>query len=108
MKELPATLLLRPFNFETLATHVYEFATLEQVENGALGALTIVIVGLVPVLLLHSAIATGRAGGAQKSNAPEGRKADVSRRRAKLTSTLPQAGGLRGANLAFGRSLIYH
>jgi iron(III) transport system permease protein len=65
MKELPATLLLRPFNFETLATHVYEFAALEQVENGALGALTIVVVGLVPVLLLHRAVAAGRAGGTQ-------------------------------------------
>ncbi len=66
MKELPATLLLRPFNFETLATHVYGFAALEQVENGALGALTIVAVGLVPVLLLHRAIAAGRAGGTQE------------------------------------------
>ena len=33
MKELPATLLLRPFNFETLATHVYSFAALEQLER---------------------------------------------------------------------------
>ena len=42
MKELPATLLLRPFNFETLATHVYSYAALEQFEQAALGALTIV------------------------------------------------------------------
>ncbi len=63
MKELPATLLLRPFNFETLATHVYGFAALEQFEDAALGALTIVAVGLVPVLLLHKAVAGGRAGG---------------------------------------------
>jgi iron(III) transport system permease protein len=62
MKELPATLLLRPFNFETLATHVYSFATLELFEQGALGALTIVAIGLVPVLLLHQAVAGGRAG----------------------------------------------
>lgn len=62
MKELPATLLLRPFNFETLATHVYSFATLEQFEQGTLGALTIVLIGLVPVLLLHRAVAGGRAG----------------------------------------------
>jgi iron(III) transport system permease protein len=66
MKELPATLLLRPFNFETLATHVYSFASLEQFERGALGALTIVAVGLVPVLLLHHAVAVGRAGGANE------------------------------------------
>jgi iron(III) transport system permease protein len=63
MKELPATLLLRPFNFDTLATHVYSFAALEQFEAAALGALTIVVTGLVPVLLLHKAVATGRAGG---------------------------------------------
>ncbi|MDX2259567.1 MAG: iron ABC transporter permease [Hyphomicrobiaceae bacterium] len=62
MKELPATLLLRPFNFETLATHVYSFAALERFEDAALGALMIVAVGLVPVLLLHRAVATGRAG----------------------------------------------
>jgi iron(III) transport system permease protein len=63
LKELPATLLLRPFNFETLATHVYAFAALEQIESGALGALTIVLAGLVPLILLHRAIAGGRAGG---------------------------------------------
>ena len=63
MKELPATLLLRPFNFETLATHVYSYAALEQFERAALGALTIVVIGLLPVLLLHHAVAGGRAGG---------------------------------------------
>jgi iron(III) transport system permease protein len=62
MKELPATLLLRPFNFETLATHVYALASIEQLEQASLGALTIVLVGLVPVLLLHEAIAGGRPG----------------------------------------------
>jgi iron(III) transport system permease protein len=62
MKELPATLLLRPFNFETLATHVYSLASIEQLEQASLGALTIVLVGLVPVLLLHEAIAGGRPG----------------------------------------------
>jgi iron(III) transport system permease protein len=62
MKELPATLLLRPFNFETLATHVYGLASIEQLEQAALGALTIVLAGLAPVLLLHKAIAGGRPG----------------------------------------------
>ena len=57
MKELPATLLLRPFNFETLATHVYSYAGLEQFESATLGALTIVLIGLLPVLLLHRAVA---------------------------------------------------
>ena len=62
MKELPATLLLRPFNFETLATHVYALTATEQFEEAALGAVTIVLIGLVPVLWLHNAIAGGRAG----------------------------------------------
>ena len=62
MKELPATLLLRPFNFETLATSAYSYAALEQFERAALGALTIVLIGLMPVLWLHQAVAGGRAG----------------------------------------------
>jgi iron(III) transport system permease protein len=56
MKELPATLLLRPFNFETLATHVYLFASDEMIERSALGALFIVIVGLIPVIVLSRTI----------------------------------------------------
>ena len=62
MKELPATLLLRPFNFETLATQVYSYASLEQFEQATLGALTIVVIGLIPVLALHQAVAGGRTG----------------------------------------------
>jgi iron(III) transport system permease protein len=53
LKELPATLLLRPFNFETLATQVYTAAALEQFEAAGLGALAIVLAGLFPVLLMH-------------------------------------------------------
>jgi iron(III) transport system permease protein len=67
MKELPATLLLRPFNFETLATHVYSFALLEQFEGASVGALAIVATGLIPVLLLHNAVAGGRAGARRAS-----------------------------------------
>ena len=52
MKELPATLLLRPFNFETLATTVYAYASREIFEDSALPALTIVLAGLIPVILL--------------------------------------------------------
>ena len=62
MKELPATLLMRPFNFETLATHVYSLAAIEQFEQAAPGALMIVLAGLIPVLILHRTIATGRTG----------------------------------------------
>lgn len=62
MKELPATLLLRPFNFETLATRMYGLTAAEQFEEAAVGAVAIVVIGLIPVLLLHRAIAAGRAG----------------------------------------------
>ncbi|MEQ1648538.1 MAG: iron ABC transporter permease [Hyphomicrobiaceae bacterium] len=62
LKELPATLLLRPFNFDTLATTIYSAAALEQFESAALGALAIVAVGLWPVLLLHRTMARGRVG----------------------------------------------
>ncbi|MCO1334206.1 iron ABC transporter permease [Microbulbifer sp. OS29] len=56
MKELPATLLLRPFGFDTLATYVYQFASDEMLERSALGALLIVLVGLIPVILLSRSI----------------------------------------------------
>lgn len=52
MKELPATLILRPFDFETLATMVFMLASLDQLEESALPALTIVAAGLLPVILL--------------------------------------------------------
>jgi iron(III) transport system permease protein len=52
MKELPATLLLRPFNYDTLATYVYQFASDELLEECALGAVTIVAAGVIPVILL--------------------------------------------------------
>lgn len=52
MKELSATLLLRPLNFETLATHVYAEAARGTYEDGAVAALMIVAFGLVPVVLL--------------------------------------------------------
>jgi iron(III) transport system permease protein len=56
MKELPMTLLLRPFNFDTLATFTYQYAGDEQLEEAALSALTIVIAGIGPVILLSLAI----------------------------------------------------
>lgn len=52
-KELPATLLLRPFNFETLATTVYNAASLEQLNEAAPAALLIVIIGLLPVFIIR-------------------------------------------------------
>lgn len=60
MKELPATLILRPFNFDTLATHVYQFASDELIGEASLGALLIVLVGLAPVILLTTTIDRSR------------------------------------------------
>ena len=59
MKELPATLVLRPFNFDTLATQTYLFAKDERLAEAALPSLAIVAVGLVPIILL-SRIGAGR------------------------------------------------
>lgn len=70
MKELPATLVLRPFNFDTLATHVYQFASDELIGEAALGSLLIVAAGLAPVILLTSTIEKSqelRAAGATAS-----------------------------------------
>lgn len=62
MKELPLTLILRPFNFDTLATFVYQYASNELLEESALGALTIVGAGIIPVILLSVTIAGSRPG----------------------------------------------
>lgn len=51
MKELPATLILRPFDFETLASTVYTYASVGQLEDAALPALMIIAVGLIPVII---------------------------------------------------------
>ena len=52
LKELPATLLLRPLNVETLATYVYQYATRGSFEDGSLAALIIVAVGILPVIYI--------------------------------------------------------
>ncbi len=56
MKELPMALLLRPFNFETLSTYLYQFAKDELLEEAALPALMIVITGIIPVIFLNYTI----------------------------------------------------
>ena len=56
MKELPMTLLLRPFDFETLATYVYQFAKDEMLEKAALPALAIVVTGVIPVIVMNAAL----------------------------------------------------
>jgi len=52
MKELPATLIMRPFNFDTLAVHAYRLASDERLEGAAVPSLLIVAVGLIPVFVL--------------------------------------------------------
>ncbi len=51
-KELPATLLLRPFGFDTLATHIYGFASLEDIKGAAPGSIAVILVSLVAVAVV--------------------------------------------------------
>lgn len=60
MKELPATIVMRPFNFDTLAVQVYQYAADERLVEAAAPALTILLVGLLPVILLSWQIARSR------------------------------------------------
>ena len=56
MKELNASLLLRPFNFETLATYVYNYASDEHLELAALPAVLLVLVGLIPLVIVNRSL----------------------------------------------------
>ena len=60
MKELPATLVMRPFNFDTLATQAYTLATDERLAEASTATLAIVAVGLLPLLVLCRQIARER------------------------------------------------
>jgi len=60
LKELPATLILRPFNFNTLAVKAYELASDERLAEAAPAALAIVIAGIIPVILLSKTITRSR------------------------------------------------
>jgi iron(III) transport system permease protein len=62
MKELPATMILRPFNFDTLAVEAFQMATTERLDAAALPSLVIVAVGLVPVVILCRMLDRGRSG----------------------------------------------
>ena len=61
LKELPATLILRPFNFNTLAVRAFELASDERLMDASSAALAIVVAGLVPVILLSRTISKSRA-----------------------------------------------
>ncbi|MDX6805871.1 iron ABC transporter permease [Terrihabitans rhizophilus] len=72
MKELPATLLLRPLNFDTLATYLYGEAARGTYEEGSIAALLIVLIGIVPVVLLSRVGSTAipRVPGRRSAEAP--------------------------------------
>jgi iron(III) transport system permease protein len=70
VKELPATLVLRPFNFDTLAVVTHHFAKDERLAEAALPALAIVAVGLLPALLLSRGTLLGEARGQAAGRLP--------------------------------------
>ncbi len=61
MKELPMSMLLRPFDFETLATFVHQYASDELLEESSLAALGIVLAGILPVIALSMSISGSRS-----------------------------------------------
>ncbi|MFK7914102.1 MAG: ABC transporter permease, partial [Pseudomonadales bacterium] len=69
VKELPVTLILRPFNFETLATRVYQLAADERLPEASTAALCIVLLGLVPALLLSRSSRVEHQSGAGQTAA---------------------------------------
>ena len=50
LKELPATLILRPFNYETLATKTYELASIDMVQESSIYALSIILISIIPII----------------------------------------------------------
>jgi len=69
MKELPMTVILRPFNFHTLATFVHQYASDEQLGEASLAALAIVGFGILPVMVLSFAITRSRPGQSNEEQA---------------------------------------
>ena len=73
LKELPATLVLRPFDFNTLAVRAFELASDERLREAALPALAIVATGLIPVVLVSRSITRARG---HEGTIPNGESAD--------------------------------
>jgi iron(III) transport system permease protein len=65
MKELPMTLLLSPFNFETLATITYQYAKDEMLEEAAIPAVLIVLAGLIPVIVINKSLSANALAGSR-------------------------------------------
>jgi len=61
MKELPATFVMRPFNFDTLAVQAYNLAADERLSEAATASLVIVAAGLVPIIVISRVIRRSRA-----------------------------------------------
>ncbi|MEM7506712.1 MAG: iron ABC transporter permease [Pseudomonadota bacterium] len=73
IKELPATLILRPFNYDTLAVHAFRLSSDERLDGAAVPSLMIAAIGLLPVIILCAQIADWRRAPAQKKRgAPSG------------------------------------
>jgi iron(III) transport system permease protein len=73
VKELPATLILRPFGFETLAVRVYQLASDERLAEASSGALAIIFIGLLPVAIfsrLFDRLRPGSGETAREAEAP--------------------------------------
>lgn len=70
MKELPATLVMRPFNFDTLAVQAYNLAMDERLAEASTASLAIVVVGLIPVVLASRAITRSHSISPQAGNPP--------------------------------------
>jgi len=62
LKELPVTLILRPFDFETLAVRVYQLASDERLDEASTGALAMIVAGLIPVIVLSQLMGRARPG----------------------------------------------
>jgi len=75
VKELPATLILRPFNYDTLAVQAFRLASDERLEGAAVPSLIIAAIGLVPVILLCMQISGTRTPAHKKSRTKNPRPA---------------------------------
>ena len=70
LKELPATLILRPFNFETLAVRVYQLASDERLDEASTAAIAIIAAGIIPVIVLSRLMSHGRSYQSRKQISP--------------------------------------
>ena len=70
LKELPATLILRPFNFETLAVRVYQLASDERLDEASTAALAIIAAGIIPVIVLSRLMSHGSSYQSRKQISP--------------------------------------